>query len=356
MRGSTAAPGAPFTIEIPVLSRGEALRDDIARTPADIAAGWSTALTVAVGTDGAVAVEHGRPAWRPSVGDGPQESAVLVGAVDGVDHWALSVPGTVGCTLRELGDQLDDDDAGLVTTAVALLAWHHRGGFCPTCGEPSGVQPAGWSRICPNGHQEFPRTDPAVIVLVHDGADRMVLARQSVWAPGRYSVLAGFTEAGESLEGTVHREIREEIGLEVNDIRYLGSQPWPFPRSLMIGFAARAVDPDAPFAPQDGEIEEARWVHRDVVRKVLEKSGWDGQAPEDPRPEFDPDDASAEHHGIDLPGSISIARRMIEGWAGLAPVSASRQGVRIEERNDEGVQKRGSERPLEASPSDTVDG
>jgi NAD+ diphosphatase len=233
--------------------------------------------------------------------------------VDGVDHFA--VPGAAlpeGRSLRELGALVGDADAGLLTTAVALTQWHARAGFCPRCGEPTVPDPGGWSRRCAQDHQEFPRTDPAVIVLVHDGADRMVLARQPVWAPGRYSVLAGFVEAGESMENTVRREMFEEVGARVDDIRYLGSQPWPFPRSLMIGFAARA-DPDQPLRPQDGEIEDARWVTRAAVRAILQQSGW-GAGPE---PVADPDGTPVDTDRIVLPSSISIARRMIEGWAAV---------------------------------------
>src|SRR6185295_293966 len=111
-------------------------------------------------------------------------------------------------------------------------------------------------------------TDPAVICLVHDGADRVLLARQPVWAPGRFSVLAGFVEAGESLEACVVREIREEVGVDVSEVSYLGSQAWPFPRSLMIGFHALA-DPAQPLVPADGEIAEAMWVTRDELRAAL---------------------------------------------------------------------------------------
>ncbi len=312
-----------FTIEVPVLSRWNADRDETLRDPARIAAGWPTARMVAVGTNGAIDADGDLPGWRPTTGDSPPVGAVLLGSVEGIDHWAITAPEVQGRTLRELGATLDDTDAGLVVTAVAMVNWHLRGGFCPTCGEPSVADPAGWTRSCGQGHQEFPRTDPAVIVLVHDGADRMVLARGPDWAPTRFSVLAGFSEAGESLEATVRREIGEEIGVDVTDIRYLGSQPWPFPRSLMVGFAARAAV-GAGFAPQDGEIAEARWVSRDTVRRILRRSGWaDRSGAADRTGTVDrtwtgdagsPEDRH-DADGIDLPASISIARRMIEGWA-----------------------------------------
>jgi NAD+ diphosphatase len=137
----------------------------------------------------------------------------------------------------------------------------------------------------------FPRTDPAVIMLVHDGGDRVLLGRQAVWPPGRFSILAGFVEPGESAEAAVAREVAEEVGLRVTDIRYVTSQPWPFPQSLMLGFVARAegdspadltlrLDPD--------EIEEARWFTRDEL-----SSG------EGPRA---------------LPPSLSIARHILDRW------------------------------------------
>lgn len=295
-----------FSIGTPVLSRGAADRDELLRSPQRIAADWPAARILAVSPTGKVAADGGQPSWQPAVGDGPPPGAVLLGAVDGIDHWAAQDPDVEGPTLRELGAGLGDADAGLVVTAVALLGWHARGAFCPTCGDASTPTPAGWSRSCPQGHQEFPRTDPAVIVLVHDGADNMVLARQPIWASGRYSVLAGFNEAGESLEATVVREIGEEIGVAVTDIRYLGSQPWPFPRSLMLGFCARA-EPGVEFHPQDSEIEEARWVSRDAVRRMLGGSGWAAG----------PGESDRAVDGIVLPGSISIAYRMIQGWAAV---------------------------------------
>jgi NAD+ diphosphatase len=137
---------------------------------------------------------------------------------------------------------------------------------------------------------------------VHDGADRVLLARQPVWPAGRFSVLAGFVEAGESLEACVLREIHEEVGVVVRDVRYLGSQAWPFPRSLMVGFHALA-DPEAPLVPADGEIAEAKWVTRAEVREALGRGDWGGE-PSQTRP-------------LLLPGSISIARSMLDSWAAL---------------------------------------
>jgi NAD+ diphosphatase len=137
-----------------------------------------------------------------------------------------------------------------------------------------------------------------VICLVHDGHDRAVLARQTMWPPRLFSLLAGFVEAGESFESCVEREIAEEIGLAVRDVRYLGSQPWPFPRSLMIGFHALG-DPEQEFAFNDGEIAEADWFTRAEVRAALEEGDW----------------SSESTSRLLLPGSISIAREIIESWA-----------------------------------------
>lgn len=317
-----------FPIAMPVLSRGSADRSEDLRDEIRTSAAWPTARVISVAEDGRTAVVRtgGEVALlhRPAVdfGEVPPAGAVLLGTVTGersgpVDYWAVSdedgaqaedggwvgdgkgtdrADGVERAGLREVGGLLSDTDAGLLTAAVAVLTWHRHGSFCPHCGERSVVQAAGWSRLCPNGHQEFPRTDPAVIMLVHDGADQMVLARQPSWPAGRVSVLAGFTEAGESLESTVAREVLEEVGLHVTDIGYLGSQPWPFPRSLMVGFAARA-EPGAPLYPRAREIESARWVDRATVRRVLAAGG--------------------TSEGISLPPGISIARRMVEGWVAL---------------------------------------
>jgi NAD+ diphosphatase len=188
-----------------------------------------------------------------------------------------------------------------VSAAVALLNWHEKARFSPEDGSPTRPARAGWARINPvTGHEEFPRIDPAVICLVHDGGDRAVLARQAVWPERMFSLLAGFVEAGESFEVCVAREIREEIGLTVRDVRYLGSQPWPFPRSLMVGFHAVA-DPAEEFSFNDGEIAEAAWFTRDEVRAALAAGDW----------------SSSSESKLLLPGSISIARVIIESWAAI---------------------------------------
>ncbi len=296
----------------PVLSRGTADRGEDVRVAEHAESYWAGARVLVVDDDGRVAATRSAGEVRLDYlqarewGDTPPPDAVLLGRVGEVDHWAVGGPvpaqpdevadgwGRGAGGLRQWGALLDDTDAGLLTSAVAVLTWHRTAPFCPRCGEPNVPTGAGWSRTCPNRHQEFPRTDPAVIMLVHDGADRAILARQPSWPDRRYSILAGFTEAGESLEATVVREVREEVGVDVDDVRYLGSQPWPFPRSLMMGFAARAA-PGAVLTPRPGEIAEAHWVTREEVRAVL--------ADEDGHPE------------LGLPSAISIARQLIERWA-----------------------------------------
>ena len=190
-----------------------------------------------------------------------------------------------------------------------MLNWHDQARFSALDGAPTRPAKAGWSRVNPlNGHEELPRIDPAIIVLVHDGHDRAVLARQTVWPPRLFSLIAGFVEAGESFESCVAREVAEEIGLTVTDVEYLGSQPWPFPRSLMVGFHAIG-DPEQEFAFNDGEIAEAAWFTRAEVREALEQGDW----------------SSDSQSRLLLPGSISIAREIIESWAGASPDRAHRR-------------------------------
>jgi NAD+ diphosphatase len=196
------------------------------------------------------------------------------------DRWA---------DLREVGASLDDRDAGLLTTAVALARWHDRHPRCPLCGSPTEIARAGWVRVCPvDSSEHFPRTDPAVIMLIHDGGDRCVLGRQASWPPGRFSILAGFVEPGESAEAAVAREVEEEVGLAITDVTYAGSQPWPFPSSLMLGYTARAVG-DLTIVRHDDELAEARWLTRADLR-----SG-----------------------AVRLPPPVSIAHRIITDWLDL---------------------------------------
>ncbi|HMA10330.1 MAG TPA: NAD(+) diphosphatase [Steroidobacteraceae bacterium] len=191
--------------------------------------------------------------------------------------------------LRPLASELAPADAGLMAYARALSLWHAGHRYCGQCGAPTRSERAGHMRLCTGcSRQSFPRLDPAVIVLVHDG-ERALLGRQASWAPNRYSTIAGFVEPGESLEDAVRREVAEETGVTAQTITYYSSQPWPFPASLMLGFTARAE-----FSPpqlRDGELEDARWLTRDEIR-----SG-----------------------AVQLPPLEAISRRLIDHWLHGAP-------------------------------------
>jgi len=193
--------------------------------------------------------------------------------------------------LRSIGPLLPRESGSLYANARAFAHWHARHRFCGVCGSPTLAQQGGHQRRCGNdacGALHFPRTDPAVIMLVHDGAGRCVMGRQKIWPPAMHSVLAGFVEPGESLEDAVAREVLEEVALAVVEIRYNSSQPWPFPSSLMLGFFARATTTDLRI--NDGELETARWMTR---AELL---------------------ASPEDESFRLPRRDSIARRLIEDW------------------------------------------
>ena len=217
-------------------------------------------------------------------------SPLLLGVQDGAALFAADGTGRddlVG--LREVAAELVQDEGGLLAYATSLLNWHRRHGFCSVCGAASEVREAGLLRVCPAcGAEHHPRTDPVVIMLVVDG-ERVLLGRQPSWPPGRYSALAGFVEPGESLEDAVAREVFEESGVEVTGARYVSSQPWPFPSSLMLGFEASYVGGEPVAA--DGELDDVRWF----TRAELEE-------------------AAAERGPYLLPPSLAIARRLIDGW------------------------------------------
>ncbi len=195
-------------------------------------------------------------------------------------------------SLREVGVLLGDRDAGLLTHAVALANWHDTHTHCPLDGTPTVPDPGGHSARCPaDGSEHFPRTDPAVIMLVTDPDDRCLLARNAAWPGRRVSILAGFVDPGESAEQAVIREVAEETGIKVTNVRYLGSQPWPMPRSLMLGFRAEAPAGQAIAVDRD-EIAEAYWFGRDELV------------------------AAIKAREIALPPSVSIARHIIEDWFG----------------------------------------
>lgn len=195
--------------------------------------------------------------------------------------------------LRAAAPVLGDRDAGLFTEALALANWHDGAGFCPRCGATTTVVQAGWARRCDRqGNLLFPRTDPAVIVLVTDDDDRVLLGSNALWEQNRFSLLAGFVEPGESLEAAVIREMGEEAGLRVDRVEYGASQPWPFPASLMLGFTARVADGAAPStaAPDGVEILQLRWFTRADLAEATDE--------------------------IALPGGTSIARWLLERWYG----------------------------------------
>jgi NAD+ diphosphatase len=194
--------------------------------------------------------------------------------------------------LREAGPLLSDRDAGLMTHAVALANFHDTHHFCPNCGKPSEPVSSGHARRCTvERTDEFPRVDPAMIVLVTDPADRCLLARNAAWPPSRVSILAGFVEAGESAEHAVAREVQEEVGIAVGRVRYLGSQPWPMPQSLMLGFRAEATG-CLDLQADAEEIAEASWYSRAELAAAIA----DG--------------------AIRLPPPVSIAHQIIRSWYG----------------------------------------
>ena len=195
-------------------------------------------------------------------------------------------------TLRKVGAFLSARDIGLAVHAQGLANWHKKHPRCAICGEKTVVVLAGAVRRCPADQSEhYPRTDSAIIVLVKDDQDRVLLGRQKVWPKNRFSTFAGFVEPGESFENCVTLEVMEEAGVKLKEINYLGSQPWPFPASLMIAFEAITTTPE--LARPDGEeIEEIRWFTRDEMKSAI-----------------------AEKTLI-LPLEISVARQMIKAWYG----------------------------------------
>jgi NAD+ diphosphatase len=219
------------------------------------------------------------------------EAAIFAAEFGGETPPALAI-GEAGefLDLRAAAPLLQAGDAALLAHAKGLFYWHSRHRFCGVCGNPTEAAEAGHVRRCTNlscGVTHFPRTDPAVIMLVADG-DKVLLGRQKQWPPGQYSVLAGFVEPGETLEHAVAREVLEETGIRITEIRYQGSQPWPFPGSIMLGFRAAAATTD--IMVDQRELEAARWVSR---RWLLDHPG-------------DPD--------LRLPPPGSISRALVEDW------------------------------------------
>lgn len=195
--------------------------------------------------------------------------------------------------LRRVGGELGDADAAAFVEALSLGRWLLGEPHCPACGTLTLLGDAGWSRRCPAcRRQHFPRTDPAVIVAITSAQDpdRLLLGSNALWGGDRFSCFAGFVEAGESLEAAVIREVAEEAGVDIVDVRYRGSQAWPYPRSLMLGFLATAVD-DAAARPDGEEIIDVRWFTRAEIGAGL-----------------------AGESDLGLPGTASIAHRLISDW------------------------------------------
>jgi NAD+ diphosphatase len=195
-------------------------------------------------------------------------------------------------SLRELGGTLDEFHLGISMHAIALSNWHRSHPHCSKCGALTESSLGGSVRVCVKDQsQHHPRTDSAVIVLVKDKDDRILLGHQPIWPDGRFSTFAGFLEPGETFEQCVEREVFEESGVKVNEIKYLGSQPWPFPASIMIAFSAVVDDPST--AKADGvEITEVRWFSREELK------------------------AAVADRSLLLPPTISVARKMIAMWFG----------------------------------------
>lgn len=289
-----SGPGDTFAFVREPLDRAEHLRDDTAALDSLWAGGHVLQVDasgcVLADAEGSLRVASGR-----SLGV-PREGAVFLGLRDGQGWFACPLPGDAGqprIDLRTAAATWPAADATAFAQARAVLHWRARHRHCGACGDRLAFSRAGWLGRCARcGIEHYPRTDPAVIVAVTDG-ERLLLGRQAQWAPGLYSVLAGFVEPGESLEQTIAREVFEESGVRVRSSRYLASQPWPFPSSLMLGFSAEA-DPDVPVFGD--ELEDARWVGRDEVGAAL-RGGGGGT-------------------GLRLSPPLSISRWLIERWYG----------------------------------------
>lgn len=256
------------------------------RTPERVARLWDGALVLEVDDQGNFAGHEGRPVPLREPGD-VRDDDVLLGRHRGQVWFAR--PGEVTAGEPTPWRSSHPDDWDLTASAVALLRWHATRPVCEACHEPTLHQPGGARRSCPAcGTLAFARQDPAVIVAITDPEDRLLLGRQGIWPEGRFSVLAGFVEPGESLEQAVWREVAEEVGVELLAVSYVSSQPWPMPRSLMLGFTASA--PDSRVAPDGVEIVEARYWTREELNEAVETGV------------------------MTLPGGVSIARQLIDSW------------------------------------------
>jgi NAD+ diphosphatase len=231
---------------------------------------------------------------------------VFLGFGDGVPWFAVGVPPSESApdlglggefrTLNEVVTLLPAAEASILAYARAMVIWHENHQHCGRCGAPTLTTEGGHARVCTNeacGHRSFPRTDPAVITLIEDPTGTCaLLGRQARWVPGMYSVIAGFVEPGESLEETVIRETFEETGVRVGDVRYMASQPWPFPSSIMLGFRAKAITTE--ISRGDDELEDCRWFTREDLRSFGSPGG--------------------AFENLRLPNAFSIARYLLNTW------------------------------------------
>lgn len=280
------------------LDRASQLRRDSARL-AELLAGPERRLMPLWRNRHAVTAEYEILTLR----DAGEGEAIFLGLVDDVPWFAVDLSareeppelGGMWMDLREIGPNVKADAANLMATARGLFAWHRRHMFCGVCGAPTEMLEGGHLRLCTNTHcatPHFPRTDPAVIMLVTDESGRALLGRQAKWPDGMVSTLAGFVEPGENLEEAVAREVFEETGVRVRDVTYVASQPWPFPSSLMLAF--RAVAETVDITVDRDELEEAHWFSREQVRAFRE--------------------TATEGPGWALPRADSVARYLIEQW------------------------------------------
>jgi NAD+ diphosphatase len=277
-------------------------RRALRRTDADwIASRWadSTSRVLVVAGNRIAPVDRGIRWISPQ--QAPDGIQVLLGERDEVAHFAiLAGAGYAGDDWLDLRGLLpalfaDNTDASFVLHAVGLAEWHRATRHCRHCGQPLHPDAAGHELTCVNGHTIFPRTDPAVIMLITHGDpgsedERCLLGHHSRWPAGRYSTLAGFCEPGESLEDAVRREVEEEVGVQVGEVTYFGNQPWPLPASLMLGFMGRAETTE--LHPDLVEIADARWFTRMELKEA------------------------AESGDAVLPGGVSISRSLVEAWYG----------------------------------------